>query len=168
MDTQITEENFYEILETISEKRYASLNETDALFAQMLASKDTNNLSEHVWNTIGLELYLLHRLEEAEKAYLIAAEIAELLEGEDRSILTVIYGDLSMVYEADKQYSKALEAMTKSYEVRKSIKGEGDLFTKLAAESVRRLKHLAEYKPNEELEKEFNNYMAEARDKANQ
>ncbi len=155
MTKQKGEKEFYKILDKISNKRYSAMDAAVALFDDLVASSPKTDVPEYIWSAIGLELYLCGRTETAINAMLLAVKEGEQLEGEDRSQLSPIYGDLAMMYEEDKNYTAAYDAMKKSYDIRKEFKGEDDIFTRMTADDLLRLAKFKEFTPNATLEKEF-------------
>ena len=149
MKKQITEENFFKILDKISNKRYAAMDGADEIFAEMLSTKDSSDLSHHIWRSISLELYHCGRLEDAVKAMLEAITIAGQLDEEEKSILGALYGDLSMFYESMHRYVDAYEYKEKELANRIRYHGEDNLFTRFTKEDLKRLGKFTEYSPEE-------------------
>ncbi len=151
----MNEAKLSKILEKISAKRYKAMEDADALLEEMITSKVS--YSDYAWSAVALELYLCGRVDAAIKAMLLAAIEGEKLEGEEKIHLAVIYAELSMMHEDDKDYEAAYEAMKKSYEIRKALKGENDISTRLDEESVNRLALFKQYKKDDALWQEFLN-----------
>lgn len=147
------------LIDKIAKKRYSSMEDASKLFEKMVNSKD--DFPDYAWSAIGLELYLCRRLDDAIKAMVKAAHEGEKLRGDERDNLAVIYEDLSMMYEEgfDHDYEAAFESARKAYIIRKEIHGEDNILTRLAKERVRKYEYFKEFKKDEQLEKDFNDWI---------
>lgn len=146
-------------IDKISETRYSAMEAADMLLEELINSGES--YPDYAWSAIGMELYHCGRLDTAIKAMLLAIEEGEKLEGTERGNLIPLYADLSMMYEEEKDYQEAFKYMKKALELRKEINTNNPIFVKLMEEDVRRLEHLANFKANIELKKEFEDYMDE-------
>lgn len=147
------------IVKKITDKRLSAMDDACKLLMKMLSSKE--DFPDYAWSAIGLELYLSRRLDDAIKAMVKAAHEGEKLRGDERDNLAVIYEDLSMMYEEgfDHDYEAAFESARKAYDIRKEIHGEDNILTRLAKERVRKYEYLKEFKKDEQLEKDFNDWV---------
>ena len=121
----------------------------DEIFAEMLSTKDSSDLSHHIWSSMALELFLCGRLEDAVKAMLEAIKIADQLDEEEKSILGAFYGDLSMFYESMHRYVDAYKYKEKELTNRVKFHGEDNLFTKITKEDLKRLGKFTKYSTEE-------------------
>jgi len=134
-------ENLYEQRSQLQEKAIAIFHELE---------KEVNTTSEE-WNALGHELYMLQLTVDSESAYLNAARIAETYSGSDRKALIVIYGDLAGVYEDLEEYEKSHHYLKKSYEIRCEFYGKDNLFSRMSADRLRKLKLFMQYAPDKKL-----------------
>ncbi len=139
-------------IEQIYKQRSELQDKAQELLAEFLTQE---NISVEEWMALAHELFMLQLTVDSENAYLNAARIAETYSGTDRKALIVIYGDLSGVYEDMEEYDKAHEYLQKAYNIRCEFYGKDNLFSRMSADRLKKLKIFMQYVPDEELKNEL-------------
>lgn len=112
---------------------------------------EENEISIHELCDLGHRLYMLQLPVEAEQAYLKALHLGLKLKGVETKILSLIYSELSSVYEEMEDYDKAYEMLLKAIEIKKKFYSQDHIPLRLSQERLRKLEIFRQYKFDKEL-----------------
>lgn len=143
------EKNYFSHLNSHNKKkdeirklRSKILKMLDKEYKKLLKISEKKEVPDLFWSSLGLEFYYSERYASAEQAMFKAIEALEKQPKDEHKYFGLIYGELSMIYEAQEKYTEAYEMAKKSYEVALKYHGEDEPTIQSKRNRVERLERI--------------------------